>query len=326
MLVDETKITVKAGHGGPGKVSFFKGRQRGPDGGNGGKGGDLFLKGTRDLMALRPFTVQKIIEAQKGEAGGSNRKFGEDGKDTTIMIPVGAEIKVTGSEETHEILEQDQIILIAKGGLGGKGNYEFRSSTNTTPMYAQPGLNGEEKELEIILKLIADFGLIGLPNAGKSSLLNELTAAQVKVADYPFTTLEPNLGVIAFRHPEEVSGSIQKILADIPGLIEGASAGKGLGIKFLKHIEKTKALLHCISVENEDVVGVYETVRQELERYNPKLLEKAEIILLTKSDLVDKEQLRVKTAALRKATKRKILVVSIHDFDSLEKLKENLDN
>jgi GTP-binding protein len=314
MLVDEAKITVKAGHGGPGKVSFFPGLKSGPDGGNGGRGGNVYLKGTTDLMALRPFTISKTVAAENGQMGESFQKTGRDGKDITVLIPLGSEIKDLETGETIDIDEDGLTLIIAEGGLGGKGNFELRSSRNTTPMRAQQGLPGQERKLEIQLKLIADFGLIGLPNAGKSSLLNELTAATPKIADYPFTTLEPNLGVFE-----------KKILADIPGLIEGASSGKGLGIKFLKHIEKTKVLLHCISAESDDVVRDYQTIRQELEKYNSELLKKEEIILLTKSDAVDQSELKVKNSELKKL-KKKVLVVSIHDWDSLEQLKKLLSN
>ncbi len=313
MLVDEAKIKVIAGHGGPGRVSFFPGHKSGPDGGNGGKGGDVYLKGTTDLMALRPFTIKKTMTAENGQMGDSFQKTGKDGKDITILVPIGSEIKDLETGETIEIDEDGLTVLIAKGGIGGKGNFELRSSRNTTPIKAQSGLPGDERDLEILLKLIADFGLIGLPNAGKSSLLNELTAANARVADYPFTTLEPNLGV--YEH---------KILADIPGLIEGASSGKGLGIKFLKHIEKTKVLLHCVSAENDNVTAAYKTVREELEKYNPELLEKNEIILLTKSDMVDKDQGRLKCVELKKL-KKKVLIVSIHDWDSIEKLRKLLN-
>jgi GTP-binding protein len=343
MLVDEAAIIVKAGHGGAGLVSFFPKEKAGPDGGNGGKGGNVYLKATTDLMALRSYTVKKTIQAENGQPGGDFQKSGHDGKDVTILVPVGSEITVKSTDyglqttarpsagsntavdrrpqtvddfEVIEITEDGQEILIAKGGLGGRGNYELRSSRNTTPLTAQPGLPGEEKELEIQLKLIADFGLIGLPNAGKSSLLNELTAATPKIADYPFTTLEPNLGVVYL-------GSVSKIIADIPGLIEGASSGKGLGIKFLKHIEKTKVLLHCIAANSENPVGDFGVIREELEKYNPDLLDKEEIILLTKSDLVSKDECRRTINELKK-TKKQVLAVSIHDWDSLEQLKQRL--
>lgn len=313
MLIDEARIKVCAGHGGPGKVSFYPKQKSGPDGGDGGKGGDVYLKATTDLMALRPFTVMKTVTAENGQPGGSFLKSGRGGKDIVILIPVGSVVEDVTSGELMELNNPSDLVLITRGGLGGRGNARFKSSRNTTPLSAQPGLPGETKELDIKLKLIADFGLVGLPNAGKSSLLNELTSARARVADYPFTTLEPNLGVFA-----------GKILADIPGLIEGASEGKGLGIKFLKHVEKTKTLLHCISAEDTDVGNAYESVRAELKKFNPGLLKKKEIVLLTKSDLVSREGLRLEVQELKKFTEL-ILPVSIYDWDSLEKLRSLLE-
>lgn len=310
MLIDEVKIKLIAGHGGAGKVAFNPGRYGGPSGGNGGKGGDIYARVTSDLTALSQFAQKTEFEAEAGEAGGSNKKSGHSADGLTFEFPVGSVLTDT---ETGEIIELDQLgqeVLLCRGGMGGKGNFEFRSSTNTTPRYAQPGQEGQVRNSSVVLKLIADFGLIGLPNAGKSSLLNELTKADVKVASYPFTTLEPNLGVFQKR-----------ILADIPGLIEGASSGKGLGIKFLKHIEKVSLLLHCISAESEDLIQDYKTIRQELEQYDEKLSSKPEIIILTKSDLVDDEALNQRIAKLS-VLKRQIIPVSIHNWESLEKLKE----
>lgn len=312
MLIDEVEITVKGGHGGPGRVSFGPAKYSGPDGGNGGRGGDVYLKVTSDLFALNQFTKKKFLKAEDGEGGGKNKRSGKDGKDLDLTLPIGTFLEDKNSGEVFELNDLNQGILIARGGLGGKGNFELKSPRVTTPKSAQVGLPGQERQLKVLLKLIADFGLIGLPNAGKSSLLNELTAANVKTAAYPFTTLEPNLGVL--------NG---KVIADIPGLIEGASKGKGLGIKFLKHIEKVKLLLHCISAESEDVLKDYQIVRNELGTFNPELLEKEEIILLTKSDLAEKTGLEKRVKALRKF-KREILPVSIYDFDNLEKLKERL--
>lgn len=342
MLIDEAEVILKAGHGGPGRVSFYKVWMKGPDGGNGGKGGDVYLKATSDLMALRQFTSKKILAAENGEMGGKNKSSGKDGKDIEVLMPVGTVLEDIRTGEVIELIEPDQRILICKGGLGGKGNTEFKSSRNTTPEYAQPGLPGEEKEFKIHLKLIADFGLIGLPNAGKSSLLNELTTANVKTADYPFTTLEPNLGsiklnVISTSDGEEksltsndkishfVRGDKKRslILADIPGLIEGASIGKGLGIKFLKHIEKVSILLHCIAADSEDLLGDYKTVWKELENYSESFKKKPEIILLTKSDLVTKEKLKEQLKLL-KPLKKEVVPISIHDWDSLENLRNIL--
>lgn len=310
MLVDEAEIVVKGGHGGAGKVSFAPPPMKGPDGGNGGRGGNVVIKVVSDLMALRPLTTKRTLQAEDGENGMGNKRYGKDGKDLEILMPLGTVLK---DVETGEEIELDEVgleVLVARGGLGGRGNYEFRSSRRTTPEFAQPGLPGDERHFKVNLKLIADFGLIGLPNAGKSSLLNELTKANVKTAEYPFTTLEPNLG--------EING---KILTDIPGLIEGASLGKGLGIKFLKHIEKVKVLLHCISSESKDVLKDYQVVRNELISHNPELAEKEEIILLTKTDLISSKELQNKMRFL-KSLNKKVISVSIHDWDSILLLKE----
>lgn len=312
MLIDEIDISISAGHGGAGKVSFIPSRNQkgGPDGGNGGRGGDIYIKVVSDLSVLNKYSNHQLIKGEGGEMGDKQKKSGVAGKDMEIVLPVGTTLTDIDTGETIELLRVDERIFVAKGGLGGKGNFEFRSSRRTTPKFAQPGLMGEKRNFNAVLKLIAQFGLIGLPNAGKSSLLNGLTKANVKVAEYPFTTLEPNLGVLG-----------GKIIADIPGLIEGASEGKGLGIKFLKHIEKVGLLLHCIAVDTEDVISDYEVVRNELKSFNPELLNKQEIILLTKIDLVDKKEVGRKIKALKKF-KKLILAVSIYDWDSIEKLRK----
>lgn len=312
MLIDEVEITLRAGHGGPGKVSFLPGSRSGPDGGNGGRGGDIYLIVTTDLFALNQFSKSKEITAEGGLPGQSNRKFGRAGADTIIKLPVGTEVTDKFTKEKWILDDFDQQILICKGGLGGLGNDEFKSSKNTTPMYAQPGLKGQERDLLVVLKIIADFGLIGLPNAGKSSLLNELTAAHAKVGNYPFTTLEPSLGVLN-----------SKVIADIPGLIKGASSGKGLGIKFLKHIEKVKFLLHCISSQSDNPVKDFKVVTNELTVFSEELGKKDQIILLTKTDTVDKKTLQKKVKALEKL-KCPIIQVSIHDWDSLQNLSKLL--
>ncbi len=307
MLIDEVDIVIKAGHGGPGRISFHSKKGAGPDGGNGGKGGDVYVDVTSDLYALNRYISKKVLAAPNGEAGGKNEKTGADAGDLTLIMPIGTFI-TDGEDKEIELNEIGKKVLIAKGGLGGKGNAFFKSPRNTTPRYAQPGLRGEEKKLNLKLKLIADFGLIGLPNAGKSSILNELTNASAKIGDYPFTTLEPNLGML--------NGSV---IADIPGLIEGASEGKGLGHKFLKHIEKVKLLLHCISTESDNPLTDYKIILDELKKFNPLLLEKQEMILLTKSDLINKEDLEKKLKNLAK-TKKQIIPVSIHDWESLQSL------
>lgn len=310
MLLDEINLTFKAGNGGPGKVSFFPGKKSGPDGGNGGRGGDIYVVASPHMSNLNKYLGKHSISGKNGEAGGSNHRFGANGEDIDIDLPIGSLIIDQETKEELELLKEGERFLVCFGGKGGKGNSEFKSSTNTTPRYAQKGLPGEKRNFLIIMRMIADYGLIGLPNAGKSSLLNELTNTSVKTANYPFTTLEPNLGV--FR---------RKVIADIPGLIEGASIGKGLGIKFLKHIEKVKLLIHCISSESDNVTRDYKTVIKELKQYSPALLEKQQIVVLTKTDLIDKIEADKKIKELKKLNKE-VVSVSIHDWDSLEKFKE----
>jgi GTPase len=312
MLTDEADVILIGGHGGAGKVSFGAKKYSGPDGGNGGRGGDVYITVSRELTLLNQFSAKTEISAENGQPGGRQKMTGKNGNDLEIILPIGTLITNKETKEEIELLDTTKRFLIAKGGLGGRGNFEFRSSRNTTPKYAQPGLPGEKKKLHLNLKLIADFGLIGLPNAGKSSLLNELTQAHVKVADYPFTTLEANLGVFNGR-----------IIADIPGLIEGASQGKGLGIKFLKHIERVKLLLHCISAESQDVLLDYQTIQKELINYNKNLKAKKEIILITKSDLVSENILENLLNQFKKL-KKKVLITSIHDLDSLKKLEAEI--
>ncbi len=309
MLITEIVIDLKAGDGGDGRVSFYKYR-RGPDGGNGGKGGSVYVKATSNIYALNKLAKNIKIKAKNGQPGMSNKKSGKDSKDLEIELPIGTIITDKDSGKKFEITDKHSHFLLCKGGFGGKGNWEYRSSTNTTPKYAQKGFRGQQKNLHINLKLIANYGLIGLPNAGKSSLLKELTSANPKIASYPFTTLEPNLG--------ELNG---KIIADIPGLIEGASEGKGLGIKFLKHIERVSLLFHCVSCELENPGKAYRIIRNELKAYNPKLIKMPEVILLTKID--QKSETEIKSIAKRlKSLKKRILPVSIYNWDSIEKLKK----
>ncbi len=313
MLIDVASAVFKGGHGGAGIVSFGKKKYSGPDGGNGGKGGDIYLRATSDITLLNQFNVQSSFEADAGKPGGRSRQSGKDGKDLEILVPRGTTII---NEETNEILfelnEIDERQLLCEGGKGGRGNYEFRSARRTTPEISQSGLHGEVKHIKLVLKLIADYGLIGLPNAGKSSLLNELTNANAKVGSYAFTTLSPNLGVFK-----------GKTIADIPGLIEGASENKGLGVAFLKHIEKVGVILHCISADTQNPLKDYKTVREELQKYNKELLAKPEIIVITKSDLIDKSTMN-KLKKKFSLKRMKVVTVSIHDWDSLENLKQNL--
>lgn len=314
MLIDDVNIKVAGGHGGKGGVYFSNIKmQLGPTGGSGGRGGSVFLEGISNLDSLNVFRYKKEFSAENGQNGKQSRNDGHHGKNVTLKIPVGTIITNLDTGETKEILRTGQKIPVAIGGRGGKGNFLFRSSKNTSPTQFQEGMAGEIFHLRLELKLIADIGLIGLPNAGKSSFLNELTNASVKVANYPFTTLEPNLGVY-----------YELILADIPGLISGASKGKGLGIKFLRHIERTKTLFHLVSAESKTPVKDYRAVRNELKKYNPLLLKKTEYLFLSKSDLASAKDLKKKLAALKKIDP-KLIPVSIHDWDSLEKVKKILN-
>ncbi len=300
MLIDYAEITVRGGHGGAGISNKLKG----PDGGKGGDGGNVIVLGSSNLNLLNQFGQKDFFMAGNGGIGARNNKTGKNGNDIEILLPVGTAIY---DKETKElILEVNKIsesVIICKGGGGGWGG-----------VTAKQGEKGQEKKLILNLRLIADFGLIGLPNAGKSSLLNEITNANVKVADYPFTTLEPNLGVFEGR-----------CLADIPGLIEGASIGKGLGIGFLKHIEKVTILLHCISCETQNIIKDYQTVRDELTKFKVELTKKTEIVILTKTDLVNSDIVNKLTKELNKVCE-KVIPVSIHDFQSLGHFKKVLSN
>jgi GTP-binding protein len=314
MLIDELTIRFTAGHGGKGRAAFNKvKRMQGPSGGDGGNGGSVFLEGAPDIAALERFSNKKEIKADDGKNGGPHFNDGTRGPDVMVMVPIGTVVTNLDTGFVDEIVKVGQKILVAGGGIGGRGNYKFRSSTNTTPLEFEPGKSGDSAVYKLELKLIADVGLIGLPNAGKSSLLNELTKAKSKVANYPFTTLEPHLG-----------SYYGVVLADIPGLIEGASGGKGLGVKFLKHIERTNAFFHLVSSESDDVVSDYRTVRHELKSYDTKLTEKQEKVFLTKSDMVTPEQLADKIKALKKI-KVDAIPLSILEPESIKEVETLLN-
>lgn len=285
----------------------------GPAGGSGGDGGSIYAEGVSDFSALNQFRYKKDLSAENGMDGRSQFRDGHDGKDLILKVPIGTVIHNLNSKSEVEITKIGEKTLIAKGGKGGKGNFHFRSSTNTSPTQFQPGETGEEFELRLELKLIADIGLVGLPNAGKSSLLNELTSAKSKVANYPFTTLEPNLGVY-----------YELVIADIPGLIEGSSKGKGLGIKFLRHVERTGIIFHLVSAESKAVVKDYKIVRKEIGDYNKLLLKKPEYLFLSKSDETPPKDLKKKLAALKKLNP-KTIAISIIDDKSLKKVKNILN-
>lgn len=313
MLIDDVKIKVKAGQGGHGIVAFNRTKMNlGPTGASGGKGGDVYLEGVSDLGALNQFRYKKELAATDGENGKIQLNDGSNGDDLILKVPIGTVVHNLSKGEDFEIISIGQRLLVAKGGRGGKGNYKFRSAINTSPTEYQRGLVGEERELYLELKLIADVGFIGLPNIGKSSLLNELTKAKSKVANYFFTTLEPNLGVY-----------YELILADIPGLIEGASEGKGLGIKFLRHIERTKTLFHLISAESAEPAKDYRVVRNELSNYNKEFLAKPEYVFLSKSDLLTKKEIKEKLGEF-KAINKEIIPISIIDNESIKQVEKIL--
>jgi GTP-binding protein len=316
MLVDNVTLVVKAGNGGNGSSSLMRNGQTakgGPDGGNGGHGGDIYFQGSHNISDLSEFRFKKKIVAENGTAGKGSNLFGKNAEHTTILVPLGTSITDTQTGNTLEILDTKKPMLLAKGGKGGLGNNEFKSATNQTPTYAEPGELGETKTLLLSLRLIADVGLVGLPNAGKSSLLGVLTNATPKIGNYPFTTLQPNIGMMD-KTP----------IADIPGIIEGASQGKGLGIGFLQHTEKTKILLHCIDATSEHVLKDYEAIRSEFEKYNPELLKKQEIILLTKIDLVDEKMLKKNREVFEKR-KKETHECSIYQPQTIEQLKKLLN-
>jgi GTPase len=316
MLVDNVTITIKAGDGGNGASTFLRNGLKargGPDGGNGGNGGSIYFQGSNNINDLRMFRYKKKLIADSGIPGKSKNLYGKNAEDLTIFVPIGTKITDTSTNNVYEITDKDSPVLLARGGKGGRGNTEFKTSTNQAPTYAESGTPGEQKKLLLELKLIAEIGLIGLPNAGKSSLLAVLTHAHPKIGDYPFTTLEPNIGMLG-THP----------IADIPGLIEGASEGRGLGVGFLKHIEKTKIIVHCIESNADDILKRYNTVRSEFKKFNPELLKKPEIILLTKTDLTDDKTLKKNVNVFKKMGKV-ILTASILKEEDLKKIISQIE-
>ncbi len=315
MLIDDLTVTIRAGDGGDGIAAFNKNKMTlGPSGGSGGDGGSVWAQGVSDLGALNRLRFSKVFKAENGRQGRHQLNDGTAGEDLVIHVPIGTVIHNLTTGKDAEISAVNQRVMLAKGGHGGRGNYHFRGPENTSPRQFERGTAGQEFQVRLELKLIADVGLVGLPNAGKSSLLNELTKAKSKVANYPFTTLEPNLGAY-----------YDLILADIPGLIEGASAGKGLGIKFLRHIERTRTLFHLVSAESDDPARDYAAIRRELGAYDKRLLEKTEYLFLSKSDTVSPDNAAQKLARLKKLNPT-ASTLSIHDWDSLERVKRVLNN
>lgn len=315
MFVDEISLHLKAGRGGDGVVRWLheKGKEfGGPSGGNGGRGGDVYAVAVRDIGVLSSYRNVKEFAAGRGEDGSRNSRQGGVGKDIEIRLPVGSRVTNLSSGFSLELMHDEEKVVLLRGGRGGLGNHHFKSSTNIRPRESTSGEDGEEADFLIELMMIADIGIVGLPNAGKSSLLNALTKARSKIGHFPFTTLEPYLG--------DLSGLI---IADIPGLIEGAADGKGLGHKFLRHVERTKALIHAISSELEDPLGAYRIVRNELGLYNESMLTKPETIVLTKLDMVTEEEL-VKKIELLRATGREVLTVSVLDDGAVKNLSDFL--
>ena len=320
-FLDQAKIYIASGHGGPGSISFRREAHvpfGGPDGGNGGRGGDVIALCSDGLNTLIDFRYQQHFKARPGEGGKGRDRSGISGKDIILRLPIGTQIL----DETNNFILADmtkigQKVTLAKGGEGGKGNAFFKTSTNQAPRKSQPGGELEEKWIWLRLKLIADIGLIGLPNAGKSTLLSRITAAKPKIADYPFTTLHPNLGVVNQDNKEFV-------IADIPGLIEGAHEGLGLGHRFLGHVERCKGLLHLIDATSENIKDDYLTIIKEIEAYDSNLSEKKQIIVLTKSDAVKEQKLNFAKEQLKKLNVQKVFGISSVSGENITKLIRQL--
>ncbi len=286
-FVDYVTIYCRSGKGGRGCSHLHRAKyipKGGPDGGDGGKGGSVILHGNRNYWTLLHLRYQRHLFATDGQAGSENKSFGKDGQDVTIEVPMGTVVyDADTGEYLCEVTDHDQKIVLLKGGRGGLGNWHFRTATNQTPTYAQPGEPAQERRIVLELKLLADVGLVGFPNAGKSTLLSSVSAAKPKIADYPFTTMEPNLGLVPYRDNRSF------VIADIPGIIEGASEGKGLGLRFLRHIERNSTLLFMIPADSQDIRKEYEILLNELGTYNPELLDKQRLLAITKCDMLDDE-------------------------------------
>ncbi|MGE0698455.1 MAG: GTPase ObgE [Hyphomicrobiaceae bacterium] len=306
-FLDQAKIYVRSGAGGNGCISFRREKFiefGGPNGGNGGKGGDVIVTCVENLNTLIDYRYQQHFFAKDGQAGMGRDRSGANGDDMVIKVPPGTEVLAEDQETVlAELLKPSDWVVIARGGNGGFGNAYFKTSTNRAPRHANPGQPGEELTIWLRLKLIADAGLIGLPNAGKSTFLAAVTAAKPKIADYPFTTLHPNLGVVR-------AGDVEFVLADIPGLIEGAHEGAGLGTRFLGHVERCAVLLHLVDATQEDVAEAYRTVRREIRAYSPELAKRKELVALSKCDALGPELIEEKAAELTKAARKKPLVLS----------------
>lgn len=321
-FVDYVKIHVASGKGGKGSAHLHREKyiaKGGPDGGDGGRGGHVIVKGNKNLWTLFHLKFKRHLKAEHGEHGGKQRSTGADGADEYIEVPLGTVIRDTDTQEIlHEVTEDGQEIIVAEGGMGGRGNWHFKSSTNQTPRYAQPGIDGKELDITLELKVLADVGLVGFPNAGKSTLLSVITAAKPKIADYEFTTLKPNLGIVQYRDFKTF------VVADIPGIIEGAAEGKGIGHRFLRHIERNSTLLFLIPADAEDISKQYEILLDELRRYNPEMLDKDRLIAISKSDMLDAELKAELKSELDKNLGAPYLFISSVAQQGLTELKDRL--
>ena len=322
-FLDQVKIFVKAGDGGSGSPSFRREKFiefGGPDGGDGGKGGSVVLKAERNLNTLIDFRYQQHFKAERGGDGSGKNKTGKGGKTLVLKVPIGTQVFEEDNKTViYDFKKENEEFVVATGGKGGFGNTRFKSSTNRAPKKFTKGVIGEEYWIWLQLKTIADIGIIGLPNAGKSSLLASLTSANPKIANYKFTTLNPNLGVAMYDNKEIT-------LADIPGLIEGAHTGTGLGIKFLKHIERCKTLLHLIDITEEDLVKSYKQVRDELKKYSKDLLKKEELVVFNKVDLIEENQIKKKISIFKEEIDKNVISMSTLDKKTVSDIKSKLIN
>ena len=321
-FVDYVKINLASGKGGKGSTHLRREKfvaKGGPDGGDGGRGGHIILKGNSNYWTLYHLKFKRHFKAENGYDGGKSRLTGANGNDIYIQVPLGTVVKSSEDEKTlFEITDDGEEKIVCQGGKGGRGNWHFKSSTNQTPRYAQPGLGNEEKQITLELKVLADVGLVGFPNAGKSTLLSVVTDAKPKIADYEFTTLKPNLGIVKYRDYKSF------IMADIPGIIEGASEGKGLGHYFLRHIERNSNLLFMIPSDSDDIVTSYKILLKELKKYNPEMLDKSRLIAITKSDLLDDELIKeIEFEIKEKIDEEFIFISSISNLGLIE-LKDKI--
>lgn len=322
-FTDYVKVFVSSGNGGKGSSHLHREKyvaKGGPDGGDGGRGGHVTIRGNKNLWTLIHFKFEKHFKAGHGQDGGSSRSTGADGKDAYLEVPLGTIVKdAQTNEPLFEITQDGEQKIVLEGGKGGLGNWHFRSATNQTPRYAQPGIQGQEMELLLELKVLADVGLVGFPNAGKSTLLSVITSAKPKIGDYPFTTMKPNLGIVQYRDFQSF------VVADIPGIIEGASQGKGLGHYFLRHIERNATLLFLIAADSPDIVAEYEILLSELKAYNPELLDKQRLIVISKSDMLDEElQKAIENEIKDKLQATPYLFISAVANKGITKLKDKL--